>query len=60
MNIKSVKLNKYLKARFFFADFNDDVAILKERKTRYGWVAHRPFSIARELLVFNIATEKLL
>ena len=33
MNTKPVKLNKNLKAHFFFPDFNDHVAIIKERKT---------------------------
>ena len=59
MNIKSVKLNENLKAHFFFPDFNDDVAILKERKTCFGWVAEPPFSIPRQLLVFIIAIENL-
>ena len=59
MNIKSVKLNENLKAHIFFPDFNDDVAIIKERKTFYGWVADPPFSIPRQLLVFIIAIENL-
>ena len=59
MNIKSVKLNENLKAHFFFPDFNDDVAIIKERKTCFGWVAEPPFSIPRQLLVFIIAIENL-
>ena len=59
MNIKSVKLNENLKAHFFFPDFNDDVAIIKERKTCFGWVADPPFSIPRQLLVFIIAIENL-
>ena len=59
MNIKSVKLNENLKAHFFFPDFNDDVAIIKDRKTRFGWVAEPPFSIPRQLLVFIIAIENL-
>ena len=59
MNIKSVKLNENLKAHIFFPDFNDDVAIIKERKTCYGWVADPPFSIPRQLLVFIIAIENL-
>ena len=58
MNIKSVKLNENLKAHFF-PDFNDDVAIIKERKTCFGWVAEPPFSIPRQLLVFIIAIENL-
>ena len=59
MNIKSVKLNENLKAHFFFPDFNDDVAIIKERRTCFGWVADPPFSIPRQLLVFIIAIENL-
>ena len=59
MNIKSVKLNENLKAHIFFPDFNDDVAIIKERKSCYGWVADPPFSIPRQLLVFIIAIENL-
>ena len=59
MNIKSVKLNENLKAHFFFPDFNDDVTIIKERKTCFGWVAEPPFSIPRQLLVFIIAIENL-
>ena len=59
MNIKSVKLNENLKAHFFFSDFNDDVAIIKERKTCFGWVAEPPFSIPRQLLVFIIAIENM-
>ena len=59
MNIKSVKLNENLKTHFFFSDFNDDVAIIKERKTSFGWVADPPFSIPRQLLVFIIAIENL-
>ena len=59
MIIKSVKLNENLKANFFFPDFNDDVAIIKERRTCFGWVADYPFSIPRQLLVFIIAIEKL-
>ena len=59
MNIKSVKLNENLKAHFFFPDFNDDVAIIKERKTFFGWVAEPPFSIPRQLLVFIIAIENM-
>ena len=59
MNIKSVKLNENLKAHFFFPDFNDDVAIIKERKTCFGWVADPPFSTPRQLLVFIIAIENL-
>ena len=58
MNIKSVKLNENLKAHFFH-DFNDDEAIIKERKTCFGWVADPPFSIPRQLLVFIIAIENL-
>ena len=59
MNIKSVKLNENLKVHFFFPDFNDDVAIIKERKTCFGWVADPPFSIPRQLLVFIVAIENL-
>ena len=59
MNIKSVKLNENCKAHFFFPDFNDDVAIIKERRTCFGWVADPPFSIPRQLLVFIIAIENL-
>ena len=59
MNIKSVKLNENLKAHFFFPDFNDDVAIRKEKKTCFGWVADPPFSITRQLLVFIITIETL-
>ena len=59
MNIKSVKLNENLKARIFFPDLNDDVAIVKERKTCYSWVADPPFWIPRQLLVFIIAIENL-
>ena len=59
MNIKSEKLNKNLKTHFFFPDFNDDVAIIKQRKTCFGWVADLPFSIPRQLLVFIIAIENL-
>ena len=59
MNIKSVNLNENLKAHIFFPDFNDDVAIVKERKTCYGWVADPPFSIPRQLLVFISAIENL-
>ena len=58
MNIKSVKLNENLKAHFF-PDFSDDVAIIKERKTCFGWVAEPPFSIPRQLLVFIFAIENL-
>ena len=58
MNIKSVKLNENLKAHFLH-DFNDDEAIIKERKTCFGWVADPPFSIPRQLLVFIIAIENL-
>ena len=58
MNIKSVKLNENLKAHFY-PDFNEDVAIIKERKTCFGWVADPPFSILRQLLVFIIAIEIL-
>ena len=59
MNIKSVKLNKNLKAHIFFPNFNNDVAIIKERKTCYGWVADPSFSIPRQLLVFIVAIENL-
>ena len=59
MNIKSVKLNENLKAHFFFPDFNDDLAIIKERKTCFGCVADLPFSIPRQLLVVVIAIENL-
>ena len=59
MNIKSVKLNENLKVHFFFPDFNDDVAIIKERKTCFGRVADPPFSIPRQLLVFIVAIENL-
>ena len=59
MNIKSVKLNENLKVHFFLPDFNDDVAITKERKTCFGWVADPPFSIPRQLLVFINAIENL-
>ena len=59
MNIKSVKLNENLNAHFFFPDFNDDVSIIKERKTCFGWVADPPFSVPRQLLVFIIAIENL-
>ena len=59
MNIKSVKLNENLKVHFFFPDFNDDVAIIKERKTCFRWVADPPFSIPRQLLVFIVAIENL-
>ena len=59
MNIKSVKLKENLKAHFFFPDFNDDIAIIKERKTCFGWVVEPPFSIPRQLLVFIIAIENL-
>ena len=58
MNINSVKLNENLKAHFFFP-FNDDVAIIKERKRCLGWVADPPFSIPRQLLVCIIAIEDL-
>ena len=59
MNIKSVKLNENLKAHMFFPNFNDDVAIINEIKTCYGWVVDPPFSIPRQLLVFIIAIENL-
>ena len=59
MNINSVKLNENLKAHFYFPDFNDDVAIIHERKTCFGWVADPPFSIPRQLLVFIIAIKNL-
>ena len=59
MNIKSVKLNENLKAHFFCPDFNDDVAVKKERKTSYGRVADPPFSIPRQILVITIAIENL-
>ena len=54
-----MKLNENLKAHIFFPDFNDDVAIIKERKNCYGWVADPAFSIPRQLLVFIIAIENL-
>ena len=54
-----MKLNENLNAHFFFPDFNDAVAIIKERKTCFGWVADPPFSIPRQLLVFIIAMENL-
>ena len=54
-----MKLNGNLKAHFFFPDFNDDVAIINERKTCFGWVVEPPFSIPRQLLVFIIAIENL-
>ena len=60
MNIKWVKFNENLKVHFFFADANDDVPIIKERKTCFGWVADPPFSIPTQLLVFNVALEILL
>ena len=59
MDIKYVKLNKNLKVHFVFPDFNDDVAIIRERETCFGWVADPPFSIPRQLLVFIIAIENL-
>ena len=59
MNIKSVQLNENLKVHFFFPDFNDDVAIIKERKTCFRWVADPLFSIPRQLLVFIVAIENL-
>ena len=40
-------------------DFNDDVAVMKERKTGFGTVADPPFSFPRLLLVFIFAIEKL-
>ena len=58
MNIKSVKLNENLKVHFF-PDFNDDVAIIKERKIFFGWVADPAFSIPRQLLVVIVAIENL-
>ena len=45
MNTKPVKINKNLKAHF--PDFNVDVAIIKDRKTFFGWVADPLFSIPR-------------
>ena len=59
MNIKSEKLNENLKTHFFFPDFKDDVAILKQRKTCLGWVADPPFSTPRQLLIFIIAIKNL-
>ena len=59
MKVKSVKLNKNIKAHFFFPDFTDDVAIIKERKKSFGWVADPPFSILWQLLVLIIAIENL-
>ena len=58
MNTKPVKLNKNLKAHFF-PDFHDHVAIIKERKTFFGWVADLLFSIPRQPLVFINAIENL-
>ena len=58
MNTKPVKLNKNLKAHFF-PDFNDHVAIMKKRKTFFGWVADPLFSNWRQLLVFINAIENL-
>ena len=58
MNTKPVKMNKNLKAHFF-PDFNVDVAIIKDRKTIFGWVADPLFSIQRQLLVFINAIEIL-
>ena len=57
MNIKSLKLNENLKAHFFFPDFNDDVAVIKGRKTCFDWVADPPFSVSRQLLFFITAIE---
>ena len=59
MNVKSVKLNQFLRTQLFFPDFIDDVAIIKERKTSFGWVADPPFSIPWQLMVFFIAMENL-
>ena len=43
----------------FFPDFNVDVAIIKDKKTFFGWVADPLFSIPRQLLVFINAIENL-
>ena len=45
-----MSLKKNLEAHLFFANFDDDVAIIKERKTCFGWVADPPFLIPRQLL----------
>ena len=58
MNTKPVKLNQILKAHFL-PYFNDDVAIIKERKTFFGSVADLLLSIPRQLLVFINAIENL-
>ena len=59
MNIKSVKLNKNLKAHFFFPEFIDDVAIIQERKSCFSRIVDFPFAILRQLLVFIISIENL-
>ena len=59
MNIKFVKLNENLEAHFFFPNFKDGIAIIKERRTCIGWVVVCSFSIPRQLLVFIIAIEIL-
>ena len=58
MNVKSVKLSENLKDHFF-PDFTDYLAIIKARKTCFGWVADPPFPIPRQLLVFIVAIETL-
>ena len=59
MNIKSVKLNKNRKAHFFFPEFIDDVAIIKERKACFSRIVDFPFAILSQLLVFIISIENL-
>ena len=56
---KIYEIEQKSQGHFFFPDFNDDDAIIKERKTWFGCVADPPFSIPRQLLVFIIAFENL-
>ena len=56
--IRGIIINENLKVRVF-SDLNGDVAIIKERKTCFGWVADPPFSTPRQLLVFIISIENL-
>ena len=57
MNVKSVRLNKNVKFHFFSPDFDDDVAVVKARKGRFGWEVEPLFKIHRQHLLSIVVIE---
>ena len=55
MATKSVQINENEHIHFFFPDFNEDVAIIKERKMEHDWKVE-PMMVLPRVLLENITS----